>query len=101
VGHRAPAELAAQVLAPNRSVAPAFRYETVVMKNGDVFTGLFRREQGVSVAFVDRQGREVSVAKSQIAERRQSSFTLMPNNFLEAIPEGDLPHLIAYLGTLR
>jgi putative heme-binding domain-containing protein len=101
VGHRAPAELAAKVLAPNRSVAPAFRYETVVMKNGDVFTGLFRREQGVSVAFVDRQGREVSVPKSQIAERRQSSFTLMQNNFLEAIPEGDLPHLIAYLGTLR
>jgi hypothetical protein len=41
------------------------------------------------------------VPKAQIAERRQSSFTLMPNNFLETIPEKDLDHLVAYLGTLR
>jgi len=101
VGHRSAADLLAKVLAPNRSVAPAFRYETVVMRNGDVFTGLFRREQGISLAFADRQGREISVPKAQIAERRQSSFTLMPNNFLEVIPEKDLDHLVADLGTLR
>ena len=70
VGHRAPAELLAKVLAPNRTVAPSFRYETVIMKNGDVFTGVFRREQGVSFAFVDRHGKEINVPKSQIAERR-------------------------------
>jgi len=101
VGHRAPADLLAKVLAPNRNVAPAFRYETVVMKNGDVFTGLYRREQGVSLAFVDRDGRETSVPKSQIAERRLTPFTLMPSNFMEVIPERDLHHLVAYLGTLR
>ena len=101
VGHRAPADLIAKVLAPNRSVAPSFRYETVILKNGDVFTGLFRREQGVSAIFVDRQAKEISVPKAQIAERRTSSFTLMPNNFIDVIPEADLHHLIAYLGTLR
>ena len=101
VGHRAPADLFAKVLAPNRNVAPSFRYETVILKNGDVFSGLYRREQGVSVAFVDREGKEVSVPKSQIAERRMSSYTLMPNNFMDVIPEADLNHLIAYLGTLR
>ncbi|HKH91860.1 MAG TPA: c-type cytochrome, partial [Gemmatimonadaceae bacterium] len=101
VGHRAPADLLAKVLAPNRNVAPAFRYETVIMKNGDVFTGLYRREQGVNLTFVDRDGREVSVPKSQIAERRGTAFTLMPNNFMEVVPESDLHHLVAYLGTLR
>ena len=101
VGNRAPADLLAKVLAPNRSVAPAFRYETVIMKNGDVFTGLYRREQGVSLAFVDRDGKETSVPKSQIAERRITPFTLMPSNFMEVIPERDLHALVAYLGTLR
>ena len=101
VGHRAPTDLLAKVLAPNRSVAPAFRYETVIMKNGDVFTGLYRREQGVSLAFVDRDGKEVSVPKSQIVQRRVTPFTLMPSNFMEVIPERDLHHLTAYLGTLR
>jgi len=101
VGHRAPAELLAKVLAPNRTVAPAFRYETVILKNGDVFTGLYRREQGVSVAFVDREGKEISVPKSQIVERRSSAHTLMPNNFMDVISEADLQHLVAYLGTLR
>ena len=101
VGHRAPADLLAKVLAPNRNVAPAFRYETVIMKNGDVFTGLYRREQGVSLAFVDRDGKEVSVPKSQIAERRITPYTLMPSNFMDVIPESELHHLVAYLGTLR
>jgi putative heme-binding domain-containing protein len=101
VGHRAPADLLAKVLAPNRNVAPTFRYETVILKSGDVFTGLFRREQGVSLTFVDRDGKETSVPKSQVAERRATAFTLMPNNFLEVIPERDLYHLVAYLGTLR
>jgi len=101
VGHRAAPDLLAKVLAPNRNVAPSFRYETVILKNGDVFTGLYRREQGVSVAFVDRDGKEVSVPKAQIAERRITPYTIMPNNFLDVIPESDLHHLIAYLGTLR
>jgi len=101
VGHRAPADLLAKVLSPNRNVAPAFRYETVIMKNGDVFTGLYRREQGVSLAFVDRDGKEVSVPKSQIAERRITPYTLMPSNFMDVIPEAELHHLVAYLGTLR
>jgi DNA helicase-2/ATP-dependent DNA helicase PcrA len=80
---------------------PAFRYETVVLKNGDVFTGLYRREQGVSLAFVDRDGKEVNVPKSQVVQRRITPFTLMPNNFMDVIPERDLYHLVAYLGTLR
>jgi putative heme-binding domain-containing protein len=101
VGHRAPTDLLTKVLAPNRTVAPAFRYESVIMKNNDVFTGLYRREQGVSLTFVDRDGKETSVPKSQIAERRQTPFTLMPSNFMEVIPERDLHHLVAYLGTLR
>ena len=101
VGHRAPADLLAKVLAPNRSVAPAFRYETVILRNGDVFTGLYRREQGVSLAFVDRDGKEVNVPKSQVVERRITPYTLMPSNFMDVIPEAELHHLTAYLGTLR
>jgi putative heme-binding domain-containing protein len=101
VGHRTPEDLLAKVLAPNRNVAPAFRYETVVLRNGDVFTGLYRREQGVSVAFVDRDGKEVSVARSHIVHRRITPYTIMPSNFLDVIPEADLHNLIAYLGTLR
>jgi putative heme-binding domain-containing protein len=89
------------VLAPNGNVAPSFRYETVMLKNGDVFTGLYRREQGVSLAFVDRDGKEVSVPKAQIAQRRITPYTIMPNNFMDVIPETELHHLIAYLGTLR
>jgi putative heme-binding domain-containing protein len=101
VGHRTPADLLAKILAPNTNVAPAFRYETVILKNGDVFTGLYRREQGVSVTFVDRDGKEVSVPKAQIAERKLTPYTIMPNNFMDVIPEAELQHLVAYLGTLR
>ena len=50
-------------------------------------------------AWVD--GREVSVPKAQVAERRITPFTLMPNNFMDVIAEHDLQHLVSYLGTLR
>ena len=88
-----PGQLEGEIITGSWFVVPS--------ENGDVFTGLLRREQGVSVAFADRQGREINVPRSQIAERRLSAFTLMPNNFLETIPEADLANLVAYLGTLR
>ena len=43
----------------------------------------------------------MSVPKAQIAQRRITPYTIMPNNFLDVIPETELHQLIAYLGTLR
>ena len=42
-------------------------------------------------------GKEINVAKKDIAERRQSDTSLMPENFGELLSADEFNHLMAYL----
>ncbi len=97
VGNRGLERLIEDVLDPSRNVDPSFRYSTISLKNGEVFTGLQRRDEGAVVVFVDATGHEVSVAKTDIAGRVESKSSLMPDNFSEAIPVADFNNLMAFL----
>src|SRR5207237_5571908 len=85
------------VLDPNRSVDPAFRSTVLVLKDGEVVSGLLRREETEMVVLADSTGKEVSVPKKQIEERRQSDTSLMPENFGDIISAEDFNNLMAYL----
>jgi putative heme-binding domain-containing protein len=97
VGNRGLERLIEDVLDPSRNVDPSFRYSTVTLKNGEVFSGLPRREEGAMVVFVDSTGKEVSVPKADIESRIESTSSLMPDNFSEVIPVGDFNNLMAFL----
>ena len=58
VGNRGLERLIEDVLDPSRNVDPSFRYSTVSLKNGEVFSGLQRREEGAvaGVCGCHRQG---------------------------------------------
>ena len=75
----------------------AFRTTLLVLKDGDVTSGLFRREEGELVVLAEATGKEISVAKKSIAERRESETSLMPENFGEVLTAEDFNHLMAYL----
>ena len=62
-----------------------------------VIQRLFRREEGEMLVLADSTGKEKSVSKNQVQERRESETSLMPDNFSEVIPLEDFNHLIAYL----
>jgi putative heme-binding domain-containing protein len=85
------------ILDPNRNVDPAFRYSIVTLKDGNVITGLEKREEGNVLVFVDSLGKEVRVDKNQIRKRFESSASLMPSNFGEILTESDLNSLLKYL----
>jgi len=97
VGNRGLERLCEDVLDPNRSVDPAFRSTILSLKDGDVVSGLLRREETEVVVLADSTGKEVSVPKKQIQERRQSETSLMPENFGEIIQPEDFNNLMAYL----
>ncbi len=98
IGTRGADRLIEDVLDPSRNVDPAFRYTTLVLKNGDVVTGLFRREDPPGVLiFVDATAKEVPVPKDKIQRRIESGASLMPDNFSSAIKPNDFNDLIAYL----
>jgi putative heme-binding domain-containing protein len=97
VGNRGTDRLMEDVLDPNRNVDPAFRYSNVFTKDGDVVTGLFRREEGETLIFTNSLGKDVVVKKSDIQKRVESKSSLMPENFGEIIKPDDFNNLIAYL----
>ena len=97
VGTRGADRLIEDILDPNRNVDAAFHYSNVTLKDDQVITGLFRREEGELLVFADSTGKEVKVAKKDISERRESQNSLMPDNFSDALPEQDFYDLIAYL----
>jgi len=48
----------------------AFRSTLLVLKDGEVTSGLFRREEGELVVLAESTGKEITVARNDIAERR-------------------------------
>jgi len=101
IGNRGLERLCEDILDPNRNVDRAFRASTVQLNDGDVITGLVRREEGELLVLADATGREISVAKKQIKQRRESESSLMPDNFGEAMAAPDFYHLLAYLLSQR
>jgi putative heme-binding domain-containing protein len=85
------------VLDPNRNLDPAFRYSTLILKDGHLVTGLQKRAEGETLVFADTTGKEVTVRKGDIQKRIESPSSLMPANFAEIISADDFNNLMAYL----
>ena len=97
VGGRGLERLVEDILDPSRNVDPAFRVTLITLKNGDVESGLIRREEGETVIIADSTGKEHSIPKGDIVERRQSQLSLMPDNFSQVIEPKDFDNLMAFL----
>jgi putative heme-binding domain-containing protein len=97
VGSRGLERITEDVLDPNRNVDVNFRTQIVTLKDGDVMTGLFRREEGELLVLADSTGKEVSIPKKDIESRRESQTSLMPGNFGDIIPQEDFENLMAFL----
>jgi putative heme-binding domain-containing protein len=97
VGGRGLERLVEDILDPSRNVDRAFRTTVLVMNDGDVQTGLFRREEGQTLVLAESNGKEISIPKKDIRERRESETSLMPDNFADVIPPKDFANLLAYL----
>jgi putative heme-binding domain-containing protein len=97
IGQRGLDRLCEDVLDPNRNVDRAFRSTLLVLKDGEVTSGLFRREEGELVVLAESTGKEITVAKKDIAERRESETSLMPENFGELMTATEFADLMSFL----
>jgi putative heme-binding domain-containing protein len=85
------------VLDPNRNVDVAFRTTTIRTVNGEVISGLVRREEGATLILADNKGKEVAVPKDDIEQQAKGSLSLMPANVHEIVSEAEFHDLLAYL----
>jgi putative heme-binding domain-containing protein len=97
IGLRGLERLVEDVLDPNRNVDVAFRTTTIRTVNGEVISGLVRREEGATLVLADNKGKEFSIPKSDIDEQAKGSLSLMPANVHEIVGEQEFHDLIAYL----
>ena len=97
VGNRGLERIVEDVLDPSRNVDPAFRPSLITLKDDTSITGLPRREAGEVLVFVDSTGKEITVPKKEIVERRESQLSLMPSNFGEALSAAEFYDLMAFL----
>jgi len=101
VGGRGIDRLLEDIFDPNRNVDLAFRQNLVTKKDGSVYSGLFRREEGEQIVFADLAGQETRIAKSDITSRKETAASLMPAVFGESIQPADFDDMIAYLLSKR
>jgi putative heme-binding domain-containing protein len=101
IGQRGLERLCEDILDPNRNVDGAFRTTIFTLKDGDLVSGLFRREEGETIVLAESTGKEITVAKKDIAERRESETSLMPENFGEILSVEDFSDLMAFLLSKR
>src|SRR6185436_3900862 len=97
IGQRGLERLCEDILDPNRNVDIAFRSTLFTLKDGDIVSGLFRREVGETIVIAESTGKEITVPKANITERRESEISLMPENFGDLIPPSEFADLMAFL----
>ncbi len=97
IGTRGLERLCEDILAPNRNVDRAFWTTSLELKDGDAVTGLFRREEGNLLVLANSAGAEFTVPKETVRDRRETSISLMPSNFSEALSGADFSDLMAFL----
>ncbi len=101
IGNWGQKALTEKILDPNRNISQAFLTYNLILKNGKVLTGLYRREEGSTLVFANPGGQEFSVAKREIKEKKASKYTLMPDHFSKTIAKKDFDALLKYLLTTK
>ena len=101
IGQRGLERVLEDVLDPNRNVDVNFRTTTLVTKDGKIFSGLSRREEGATLVLADNKGKEFIVPLADIDERVKSNLSLMPANVAEIFNEREFLDLVSYLLSQR
>ncbi|GAA5508819.1 DUF7133 domain-containing protein [Novipirellula caenicola] len=99
VGNRGVERLLEDVVDPNRNVDVSFRMTQILTIDGNIVTGLLRREEGGRVVLADQTGKEFSLAIDEIEQRQASTESLMPGNFAETMTAQQIQDVVAYLLT--
>ncbi len=97
IGKRGDQAIAEKILDPNRNITEAFRNYTIRTKDGKVYSGVFRREVGEIQVYADLTGQEFQIPTRNIAERKASPFTVMPDTFGSTLTQKEFNYLLAHL----
>lgn len=94
-------DLLESLVFPSASLVRQYEPFTVVTSQGRVLSGLIARETTDAIYVQQQVGEAVRIARRDIDEIVPSTVSIMPKGLEQALSEGDLADLIAYLKTLK
>lgn len=96
-GRRSYERLCEDVLDPNRNVDTAFRMSSLLLENDQVVTGLVKEQADGTLQLTGQDGKTTTIAPATVGQRRDSTKSLMPDNFGEVLSDDELAALLHYL----
>lgn len=90
-------QLLESVLTPSAAVLMSYENWVVRLKNGDVKSGIKVEETDDRITLKDNQGEYVDLPLASIAERKQMTLSMMPENITETMSVQDLADVVEYL----
>jgi putative heme-binding domain-containing protein len=88
--------LLANVIDPNQVVGKGYENVQIETKDGRSLSGRLVEETDSSIKLLSSGPKEDVIAKSDIASRRVSELSVMPEG-LEQMPDADFRNLISYI----
>ncbi len=85
------------LLDPSRQVAPDFAAYEVVLKNGEVVTGLFASETETRITIRRAGAPDENIPRSQIQSLRPTGKSLMPDGLEAGLSTAQIADLLAFL----
>ena len=89
------------ILTPSAAVLMSYENWVVRTKSGDVKTGIKVEDTDDHVTLKDNQGEYIDIPADKIADKKQMTLSMMPENITESMSVQDLVDLVAFLQTLR
>ncbi len=90
--------LVESIVAPSREIAPQFVPWNVARMDGTIFSGiLLEQSTEGDIVFGDSEGRRITVKSEDIAERKQQTTSIMPEELPNSMTIQEFRDLIAFL----
>lgn len=102
VGGKYPRDfLVDSILYPSKQILDGYQQTLIKRKDGDVVQGIVRADTDAAVTLVDAAGQKIVVPKTDIALRKVSNISLMPEGLQTALQPEEFADVIAYLESLK
>jgi len=89
------------LLEPSRTIAPSFGTLSLLLKSGQLLSGIKVAETESTLTLADNQGLKHVIAKADIDDQKPSTLSTMPDGLEQRYTEAEFVDLVAFLTSLK
>ena len=90
-------KLIRNIVDPSSEIRPQFISHVAVTNDGRVITGLLAESNAESITLLDAKNKRTLLSRSDLAELRESTVSLMPEKLLDELTDQQIRDLLAYV----